>query len=212
MVVEHLTATIAPSKRDAIIGAAMTLFVEAGYAAASMEEIARRAGVAKQTLYNHFGSKHVLFQAIVEQICDGLMDTVNLDAPLDSDPATALTDFARRFVRLMVDPTSIGLFRLLAAEAHRFPDLSETVFGSGPDRVVADLARYLEAQQRAGRLKVASASLSAESFMGSLRGNLEIKALFSSPKQLAAINADQALLDKYSRHCVENFLAAHAAD
>lgn len=212
MVVEHLAASFAPSKRDAIIAAAMTLFVEAGYAAASMEEIARRAGVAKQTLYNHFGSKHVLFQAIVEQICDELMDTVNLDAPLDSDPAMALTDFARRFVRLMVDPTSIGLFRLLAAEAHRFPDLSETVFRSGPDRVVADLARYLEAQHRAGRLKVASANLSAESFIGSLRGNLEIKALFSSSQQLAAINADLSLLDKYSCHCVENFLAAHAVD
>jgi TetR/AcrR family transcriptional repressor of mexJK operon len=176
-----------------------------------MEEVARRAGVAKQTLYNYFGSKRALFQAIVEQICDELMGTVDLDAPHETPPEQVLGDFARRFVGLMVAPTSIGLFRLLAADAHRFPDLAETVFRSGPDRVVSDLARYLEAQDRAGRLLVPDARLSAESFMGSLRGNLEIKALFSGQPGLDAINADTARLDRYSRHCVEIFLAAHAA-
>jgi len=210
MVVQDLASSFAPSKREAIIAAAMRLFIEAGYAMASMEEIARRAVVAKQTLYNYFGSKQVLFQAIVEQICDELMDTVNLDAPLDSDPTVALNEFARRFVRLMIDPTSIGLFRLLAAEAHRFPDLAETVFRSGPDRVVADLARYLEAQHRARRLKIMNPVLSAESFMGSLRGNLEMKALFSGARSLAALNADETVLDRYARHCVDEFLKAHA--
>jgi TetR/AcrR family transcriptional repressor of mexJK operon len=197
-------------KRQAIMIAATRLFIELGYAAASMEEVARRAGVAKQTLYNYFGSKRALFQAIVEQICDELMGTVNLDALHETPPVQVLRDFARRFLGLMVAPTSIGLFRLLAADAHRFPDLAATVFRSGPDRVVSDLARYLEAQHRAGRLKIADARLSAESFMGSLRGNLEIKALFSGQSGLDAINADTAWLDRYSRHCVEIFLAAHA--
>lgn len=212
MATESIAETIAPSKRAAIVAAATALFIELGYAMASMEEIARRAGVAKQTLYNHFGSKRVLFQAIVEQICDELMATVNLNAPLDSAPRTVLGDLARRFVRLMVKPTSIGLFRLLAAEAHRFPDLAETVFRSGPDRVVADLARYLEAQQRAGRLRIGDAVLSAESFVGSLRGNLEIKALFSGHQGLASINDNEVMLDRYSQHCVDTFLAAHAID
>ena len=197
--------------RERVLRAATSSFLARGYGS-SVDDIARRAGVAKQTLYNHFGSKQVLFQAIVEQICDELMDSVNLGAPLDSEPTVALNDFARRFICLMVDPTSIGLFRLLAAEAHRFPDLAETVFRAGPDRVVADLARYLEAQHRARRLNVTSPALSAESFAGSLRGNLEIKALFSGSKQLAAINADEKLLEKYGRHCVENFLAAHGID
>lgn len=210
MVLQDVASSFAASKRQAIIAAAMKLFIEAGYAMASMEEIARRAGVAKQTLYNHFGSKQVLFQAIVEQICDELMATVNLDAPLDQDPTVALNEFARRFVRLMIDPTSIGFFRLLAAEAHRFPDLAEAVFRSGPDRVVADLARYLEAQHRARRLKVANAVLSAESFVGSLRGNLEMKALFSSARGLIALNADKDALDRYARHCVDRFLEGHA--
>ncbi len=210
MVMESTGEAITPSKRQAIVAAAMALFIELGYAMSSMEEIARRAGVAKQTLYNHFGSKQVLFQAIVEQICDELMGTVNLNAPLDSGPTTVLKDFAFRFVRLMVDPTSIGLFRLLAAEAYRFPDLGETVFRAGPDRVVADLARYLEAQHHARRLNIPNPVLSAESFIGSLRGNLEIRALFSGPKRLAALNGDEAMLDRYALHCVDKFLQAHA--
>ncbi|MGE0153566.1 MAG: TetR/AcrR family transcriptional regulator [Reyranellaceae bacterium] len=209
MVAANLTETGGP-KRQAIMAAATELFIELGYASASMEEVARRAGVAKQTLYNHFGSKSTLFQAIVEQICDDLMATVNVDTSPESAPAAVLGDFARRFVTLMVAPTSIGLFRLLAADAHRFPDLAEAVFRSGPDRVVADLARYLEAQHRSGRLAVEDAKLSAESFIGSLRGNLEIKALFSAQRSLSALNADKARLERYSRHCIDRFLAAHA--
>lgn len=211
MVVANL-ADVGGPKRQAIMVAATELFIELGYASAAMEEVARRAGVAKQTLYNYFGNKRALFQAIVEQICDELMTTVNVDGSLDADPAKVLGDFARNFVALMVTPTSIGLFRLLAADAHRFPDLAETVFRSGPDRVVSDLARYLEGQSRAGRLKVASPRLSAESFMGSLRGNLEIKALFSGQIGLEGLNADRARLESYSAHCVQLFLAAHTPD
>lgn len=211
MVAANLPETGA-SKRQAIMVAATELFIELGYASASMEEVARRANVAKQTLYNYFGSKRALFQAIVEQICDELMSTVNLDAPHEAQPARVLGDFARSFVQLMVRPTSIGLLRLLAADAHRFPDLAEAVFRSGPDRVVSDLARYLDAQSHAGRLKIADARLSAESFMGSLRGNLEVKALFSGQRGLEELNADSARLERYSAHCVEIFLAAHATD
>lgn len=197
-------------KRGAVLAAAMGLFVELGYASTSMEEVARRAGVAKQTVYNHFGSKKALFEAIVEQICDELMTVVNLDASQDAAPADVLDDFARRFVELMVEPVSIGLFRLLAAEAHHFPELSEAIFRSGPDRMVADLARYLQTQHRAGRLHVPDPALSAETLMGSLRGNLEIKALFSGPENLAAINRDRERLERYARHCVRAFLMAHA--
>jgi TetR/AcrR family transcriptional repressor of mexJK operon len=209
MVVPNLTES-SGGKRQAIMAAATGLFIELGYASAAMEEVARRAGVAKQTLYNYFGSKRALFQAIVEQICDDLMAAANLDTANDAPPARVLGDFARRFVQLMVDPTSIGLFRLLAADAHRFPDLAETVFRSGPDRVVGDLALYLEAQQRAGQLRIVDVRLAAESFMGSLRGNIEIKALFSGAPSLAALNQDTAMLERYSRHCVETFLAAYA--
>ncbi len=197
-------------KRRAVLDAAMMLFVEQGYAFASMEEVARRAGVAKQTVYNHFGSKKALFEAIVEQICDELMATVNLDPSHEAPPAVVLEDFACRFVRLMVEPVSIGLFRLLAAEAHRFPELSEAVFRSGPDRVLANLARYLQAQHQAGRLEVSDPALSAEMLMGSLRGNLELKALFSGADKLTAINGDADRLDRYARHCVQMFLTAHA--
>lgn len=201
---------VAAGKRDLIVAAARSLFIEMGFGAASMDEVARRAGVAKQTVYNHFGSKSALFQAIVEQICDDLMSTVNVAASTESDPARALSRLAQRFVRIMVDPVSIGLFRLLAAEAHRFPELAETVFEAGPDRVVNDLARYLGDQHRAGYLHVVDAKLSAELFIGALRGNIEVKAVFSGPERLAAIGNDTALLDRYSGHCVAAFLRAHA--
>ena len=58
-----------PSKREAILEAATRVFFESGYADASMDEIAREAGVSKQTVYSHFGAKEALFGAFIRDNC-----------------------------------------------------------------------------------------------------------------------------------------------
>ena len=65
-----------PSKRDAILEAAARVFFESGYAAASMDEIAREAGVSKQTVYSHFGAKEALFGAFIRDNCERLLEPI----------------------------------------------------------------------------------------------------------------------------------------
>jgi len=198
----------APStaKHVAIVMAARRIFVERGYGAASMDDVARAAGVAKQTVYKHFGSKAALFRAIVEGIAVDLLSPVAVPGAgtRETDPAAALGALGRRFVTLVVDPASVGLFRLLVAEASRFPELAEPIYHAGPDRLVRELSAFLERATEAGWLAVENPRMAAEQFFGALRGNIQLRAAFAAnpiaPEPYLA----------YADSAVAAFLRAHA--
>ncbi len=169
-----------------------------------MEEVAREAGVAKQTVYKHFGSKAALFREIVEGIAGDLLTPVSVPALRETDPGPALSALARRFVTLVVDPVSVRLYRLLVAEASRFPELAEPIFHAGPDRLVRELSAFLDRAAAAGRLAVGDSRMAAEQFFGALRGNIQLRAAFSADD----LAAEPYLA--YADSVVAAFLRAHA--
>ncbi len=184
--------------------AARHIFLERGYAAAAMDDVAREAGVAKQTVYKHFGSKAALFREIVEGISVDLLSPVAVPVARGTDPAAALGALARRFVTLVVDPVSVGLFRLLVAEASRFPELAEPIFHAGPDRLVRELSAFLQRAHDAGHLSVENPRMAAEQFFGALRGNIQLQAAFAP----GALAPEPYLA--YADSTVAAFLRAHA--
>jgi AcrR family transcriptional regulator len=115
-------------RRRAIVDAAITEFLEKGFAATRMEDIARRAGVAKGTIYLNFKDKEALFAAIVEQEIRPNVDT----AALGPRPGEALAGYADRvivpLVGELVGSRRAAIIRLLIGEAGRFPKLAEVYF------------------------------------------------------------------------------------
>src|SRR3546814_6944716 len=88
--VESLAAT---PKHEAILEAATRVILEQGYAAASMDTIAQEAGVSKQTVHNHFGSKEALFNAIIRDRCHAFLDSLvppDLGAQNNEEAMTAI--------------------------------------------------------------------------------------------------------------------------
>jgi TetR/AcrR family transcriptional repressor of mexJK operon len=164
-------------KHQAILRAGSDVFLRLGYESASMGIIAAEAGVSKQTIYNHFGSKRVLFRAIVEGLVSQLLKPIE-DRRDDADPKTVLTLLAREFLALMLEPSSLAMHRLLVAEADRFPELAAAVYGAGPAQIIATLARFLARETKKGRLAVEKPRLAAEQFFGMLNGYLQVRALF----------------------------------
>ncbi len=200
---------LSEAKHAAILVAATRAFLERGYAAASMDEVARDAGVAKQTGYKHFGNKAALFRAIVDSLAGDLLGPLSVGDVRSPGPHTLLLDLAERFINQVVDPVSVRLLRLLAAEAPRFPDLSATVLQAGPERLIVELAAYLDRHARAGRLSIDCPRMAAEQFFGALRGNFQLKALL----MLAEPETDTFTADRiatYARSVVAAFLRAHA--
>lgn len=170
--------TGAGSKREDILAAAQNVFLREGYAAAGMESIAREAGVSKQTVYNHFGSKEDLFRAIVQARCEKLSGAFGPEF-LDrgDDPERVLSAFGETVLDVMLSPETMLMHRLLQGEGRRYPRLAGIYYRQGPDRAANRLARYLAEQTAKGRLAVADPRIAAEQFVTMLSGHLRLRHL-----------------------------------
>lgn len=164
-------------KRDAIICAGANIFMEQGFGAASMDEIARRAGVSKATIYSHFDSKHALFGAIVNGRCQAMIPLIEAAALGDEPPAAALRLIGRQFLDLLVSAGPLSLYRTVLAEAPRFPELGRNFYQAGPGLVVQALADYLARQHALGVLDVPHPRISAEQFFGMVLGHNHLRIL-----------------------------------
>lgn len=114
-------------KRSDILHAAILVFQESGYAAARVDDIARCANVSKRTLYNHFASKQVLFDAIVGQLMEDVsaipVPPFEPERRVRDQLITALTTY----VEIISAPEYIAVFRLLATEFMRDKTLAQDI-------------------------------------------------------------------------------------
>ena len=101
------------------------MFAERGFAAARMDEVARRAGISKGTLYLYFPDKEALFKALVrEAIVSTLGEAETLVEHYQGPSADLLRELVERFRALMHRPNVAALPKLIIAEAGNFPDLA----------------------------------------------------------------------------------------
>ena len=192
------------AKRRVILAAAERVFLDVGYGRASMETIARAAGVAKQTLYAHFGTKAALFGATMLERADWLLEPLPAAPEVSVAPAEALTAFATRFLEIILQPESLARLRLVMAERARFPELADVFYRSGPGRAAAGLADYLRRLDRKQVLRVPAPELAASQFLGMVRGDLFLKHLLGlQPKPTPPE------LELSVQAAVRTFLAAH---
>jgi AcrR family transcriptional regulator len=154
-------------KRRAILEAATAAFLGNGYRGTSMDEIAARAAVSKQTVYKHFADKERLFAEVVVATVDEAGDPVQAEVRdlADSGDLTAdLRELARRQLALVMRPQVLQLRRLVIAEAGRFPELGRTFYERGPGRTIAALAAAFEQLAARGLLRADDPRLAAQHF------------------------------------------------
>lgn len=156
---------------DAIIAAATSVFLRSGFDA-TLDEIAAEAGVARQTLYNRFGSKESLFKAAVSDVHSRLMA-----APMPVDDRgnlkSTLVAYGNRIAKLTLDEEAVALFRVAIGEYGEQPDLSRFAFELRQTYVLPKLTTHLADYLRncgAGRLADGEPELLAEIFFGAVVG------------------------------------------
>lgn len=163
-------------KRAAIVSAAARVFLSSGYGVARMDEIAREAGVSKQTVYSHFGSKDALFEEIIKSKCAELVGGDD-DWPLEAeDPEIVLQSIAKRYQQIVLSDNSIALFRVIVTECTRFPELAARFHRAGPTAAADRLATYLIEKGLCpddGKAAIEA----AEAFYAMLRDDLYIRRL-----------------------------------
>ena len=193
------------AKRRQIVDGARATFLAQGFDAASMNDIARAAGVSKGTLYVYFDSKEKLFEAIiVGQECrlhaEGVFD---LD-PDDHNVEKVLGRLGTTYVEHLCRPERAAVLRTVTAIADRMPEIGKVFYQTGPASGIARLAAYLQAQNAAGVLAVEDCELAAAQFMDSCQSTLFKPLLFNFG---TAPTAQQ--IEHVVRITVKAFLAAY---
>lgn len=169
------------AKREAILDAAQAIFLETGYAAASMDTIAARAGVSKATIYAHFKGKTDLFGAIIRRRCER-DPAFGLRPEAGADARTTLTEVGRRLMDLFLSPEAMGMFRVVVAEAARHPDLAKAYYDAGPAAGKAVIAEIFAELARRGELvDMPEPWRAADLFVSMLRGEFFHQDLLGLP-------------------------------
>ncbi|MEO1768033.1 TetR/AcrR family transcriptional regulator [Thiobacter aerophilum] len=163
----------AADTRQRVLEAACAAFREEGYQV-SIERIAARAQVARQTLYNHFASKEALFAAVMRHAVQSILVTLEGEGDL----RTTLLDFAQAYRARVLSAEGIAIFRTMVAEAPRFPELARQFFEEGPQHTRQGLARYLARAMAAGRLRRDDPAFAAELLTAMLSDYDRLKRLF----------------------------------
>lgn len=176
--------------RARLIQAAAAVFVEEGYRA-SIERVATRAGVARQTLYNHFPCKADLFGEVVRQATAALLITLDAEQIILRE---RLLRFGTMYRNKLLSAEGLGFFRILAAETVRFPELAASFYRSGPAQTAARLSVVLKEAMAKGEMRAASPEFAANMLLSMLVGAERNHYLFSGdpppdpdPAQVAQI-------------------------
>jgi AcrR family transcriptional regulator len=170
-----INVALSPEKRTQILTGAAAVFAADGYEGASMAQIATVAGVSKGTLYNYFDSKAALFTVYVGEKCSEFLTHAFDSANLDGDPAEVLRGIGTRMVRMMLSDVGLTMYRVVIAEAAKFPDLARGFFEAGPARAIGFLADWLAAETRRGRLAVPDPAFAAEQFFNLCQTRLVLR-------------------------------------
>lgn len=147
-------------RRSAIVAIAQRAFSEQGYGGTSMSAIAARMGGSKATLWAYFPSKKDLFAAALNAWIEESTPARRPD--WSGDLRSVLICYCAEFMRAMLSPTAGTMFRLVAAEGRRFPELGREFYKRVPRRQHCVLAGLLEDEIRAGRLRASDSLRAAE--------------------------------------------------
>ncbi|HXW21862.1 MAG TPA: TetR/AcrR family transcriptional regulator [Rhodomicrobium sp.] len=113
-------------RRAAILAAALDIFSENGFAAARLEDVAQKAGVAKGTLYLYFPDKEALFEALLQGLVNPVLQRIQaLSADQTLPPSVVLGSILTLFQTEIIGTSRERLLRLIIAEGPRFPKIAE---------------------------------------------------------------------------------------
>lgn len=164
------TAAELERRKSRVMEVATALFVERGFAATSLVDIARGAGVATRTLYQHFGDKEAIFREVIFA-----RDASAAIHRPDVEAGDTLFETLRRVGHYAYAVTyreqSIGLMRLMIAESTRFPDFMRSVAVSIFSRFRRNFERVFEALAGAGLIPDGDHARSAELFSDLVLGS-----------------------------------------
>ncbi len=191
------------AKTEANLDATAAAIFEKGLAV-SVDEIARRAGFSKQTVYNHYGSKPELVRALIQRRTDQITAPLDVQGA-DAHPEETLADYARLLLETISMPRGLAIFRLIIASVGSDPEIGQAAFRSGARASRIKLTEFLAREAAAGRLAVEDPAEAADFFAGMVVSHRQLTGLLGLPLDL-----DAAHIDRIATEAARRFMRAYA--
>ncbi len=146
----------AAERRAAIVGAALDEFVARGFTATRLDDVAKRAGVAKGTIYLHFKDKETLFEELVRTAIVPLIGQLTALPPPSGSVRDRLEGFARTFIQEVATTRRADIIRLIVAEGPRFPAIADFYYREVISRGLAAMRALIELGIKRGEIRQAA--------------------------------------------------------
>ena len=161
--------TKSEAKAEAILKGAMKEFLANGYAATSMDKVAKTAGVSKATVYSYFGDKESLFNALIQDLAkDKFQTAMILQDPesAEKEPKLVLQQLATKILENgMKDRTFQNFIRIIIGESGRFPELAQAYVNNLAKPAIKMLTQYFKSHPE---LNLPDVEATVRVFMGTL--------------------------------------------
>jgi TetR/AcrR family transcriptional repressor of mexJK operon len=160
---------VAAQLSEQILIAAELLFLDQGYGATTIEQVASQIGATKRTIYVRFTDKAGLFHAVVKRVLDARrpdLRTIGVDRSVDE----RLVDMGMRVLGYGLDPDVVRLFRVVTAEAYRFPELNRMIEEQAAHGIAWTVGQMLREEVRLGRLLLRDVDLATRLLLSLIIG------------------------------------------
>lgn len=196
-------------KRTAILAAASDLFLAQGFDDVNMVAVAESAGVSKQTVYSHFGSKDELFSAAIDVRCQKFQ-LIDMLEDLERPMKETLTGLAHQFDALINSYEGLRIYGICAAnnvnpgnDSH----ISELFWQAGPAKVMEAITDYFTAQQDAGRISLDNPKFAGQQFLFMLQAEENMRRVIG-----LGVDTNTEQQDEYLCSCVELFCRGYGIE
>lgn len=182
----------ADARPDEVLDAALAVFVEKGFAAAKVEEVAKRAGVSKGTVYLYFPSKEALIEGIVRRAVAPIAVRALPDLEqFEGDPRLPITMLLTVLVQQLAQPDKIAVPRLILREVMSFPSIAELYRKEVLGKVMPALTGLIRRGVETGKLRKVDPELTVRSIIGPVLAHVALAEIFGIKPEGEGLGLDR---------------------
>ncbi|MCF6232349.1 MAG: TetR/AcrR family transcriptional regulator [Rhodobacteraceae bacterium] len=200
------TITRTGRKFEQVLKGARQVFMSDGFEGASVDDIARVAGVSKATLYSYFPDKRQLFMEVATTECTLMADRALELIGEGRPPREVLWIAASQLVRFLLSDFAMQCFRICVAERDRFPELGQAFYTAGPEMGRQRISEYFVDAVARGELIIDDIEMAAEQFSELCKVRLWARAVFG-----IQVTFSEQEIDEVVQHAVDTFMARFGA-
>lgn len=189
-----------------IFKVATDLFLKQGYAATSMEQIAKTAKISKITLYGRFPDKDTLFRSVIQHKCEEYTLPSDFMPFADVPMAKALTAIGVKFAALVMSDEAIQMHRIIEAESMRHPKISLLFYDAAPAMIKKGLRELFVAWKKRGVIKTKDIDKAIEHYLCLVKGEAHMRLLLNLP-----CSRSKNDIEKHVKSCVELIVNSYGA-